>query len=195
MIRSAAFAALLFKEAYMKIVVLTGSPNKNGASFLMADKFAEGAMSVGHEVIRFDTAFMDIGFCRACDFCKTSGGKCAIEDEFAALRAAVENCDLLAVVSPVYYFTFPAQFKRALDRFHAFGRSLRGKEGRGLLITVCADERPSATDLIKTYFGKIMDYFHWRTEEGLSALGVATRDALLTTDYPTAAYDLGASLK
>lgn len=34
----------------MKIVVLTGSPHKAGTSFLLAERFIEGAKESGHEV-------------------------------------------------------------------------------------------------------------------------------------------------
>ncbi len=37
----------------MKIVVITGSPHKNGTSALLAGQFNLGASSAGHEVFRF----------------------------------------------------------------------------------------------------------------------------------------------
>ena len=45
-----------------KIVVLTGSPRKNGNSFAMTEAFIQAAEAKGHTVTRFDTAFMDIGY-------------------------------------------------------------------------------------------------------------------------------------
>ena len=46
----------------MKIVVLTGSPHRNGTSSYLANKFIEGATEAGHEVTRFDAAFEDVVF-------------------------------------------------------------------------------------------------------------------------------------
>ena len=40
----------------MKIVVLTGSPRKNGNSAYLAEQFIKGAEEKGHEVFRFDCA-------------------------------------------------------------------------------------------------------------------------------------------
>ena len=51
----------------MKIVVVTGSPHKQGTSALLADKFIEGAQAAGHEVFRFNAAFEDIHPCQGCD--------------------------------------------------------------------------------------------------------------------------------
>lgn len=47
----------------MRILVLTGSPNKTGTTAFLADEFCSGAIESGHEVIRIDTAiyfFMSI---------------------------------------------------------------------------------------------------------------------------------------
>lgn len=40
----------------MKIVVLTGSPRRNGNTNYLADRFIAGAQEKGHEVFRFDCA-------------------------------------------------------------------------------------------------------------------------------------------
>ncbi len=40
----------------MKILVLTGSPRKNGNSNMLADNFIKGATDKGHEIVRFDAA-------------------------------------------------------------------------------------------------------------------------------------------
>ena len=45
-----------------KIVVITGSPRKNGNSFAMTDAFIKAAEKLGHSVVRFDTSFINIGF-------------------------------------------------------------------------------------------------------------------------------------
>lgn len=43
-----------------KLVVITGSPRKNGNSFAMTDAFIKAAEARGHEVTRFDAAMMKI---------------------------------------------------------------------------------------------------------------------------------------
>ena len=45
----------------MKIVVITGSPRKNGNSFAMTEAFIHEAEQRGHSVRRFDAAFLKIG--------------------------------------------------------------------------------------------------------------------------------------
>jgi len=46
-----------------KIVVITGSPRKNGNSFAMTDAFIRAAECKGYTVIRFDAAMKKVGGC------------------------------------------------------------------------------------------------------------------------------------
>lgn len=57
----------------MKIVVLTGSPRRNGNSAYLAEQFIKGAQEKGHEIYRFDCAFKQVGPCRACNHCGMDG--------------------------------------------------------------------------------------------------------------------------
>lgn len=57
----------------MNIVVLTGSPNKNGSSNLLADCFRRGAEAAGHRVEIIDTAHADIRPCTGCVRCGYDG--------------------------------------------------------------------------------------------------------------------------
>ena len=49
-----------------KIVLLTGSPRMKGNSMAMVKAFEDKATALGHEVVRFDTAKMDLAGCKAC---------------------------------------------------------------------------------------------------------------------------------
>ena len=55
-----------------QIVVITGSPHKNGTTAFMAEQFIEEAENKGHEVYRFDAAFEDINPCTGCYYCKSN---------------------------------------------------------------------------------------------------------------------------
>ena len=56
-----------------KIVILTGSPRKHGNTAILAEALTEALEAGQNEVIRFDTAFMNIGGCRACGGCYSGG--------------------------------------------------------------------------------------------------------------------------
>ena len=73
----------------MKIVVLTGSPRKNGNSAYLAEQFIKGAEEQGHEVFRFDCAFKQVEPCRACNRCA-----CILNDDFQELRPKLIEADM-----------------------------------------------------------------------------------------------------
>ena len=61
----------------MKIVVLQGSPNKNGSTAILAESFKKGAEEAGHSVKRFDVAAIKpCGGCVACGY----EGPCVLKD-------------------------------------------------------------------------------------------------------------------
>jgi multimeric flavodoxin WrbA len=58
----------------MEILMITGSPHKDGTSNVLACEFIRGAEEAGHNVYRFDSAFEDVSPCRGCDSCRVHGG-------------------------------------------------------------------------------------------------------------------------
>lgn len=60
----------------MKIVILEGSPNKNGSSNLLADCFKQGAEEARHTVEIIDAAHADIHTCTGCIHCGYEGPAC-----------------------------------------------------------------------------------------------------------------------
>ena len=69
----------------MKIVVLTGSPRRNGNTNHLAGQFIKGAEEAGHEVYRFDCAQRKVSPCIACNRCGMNG-QCIFSDDFEELR-------------------------------------------------------------------------------------------------------------
>ena len=108
----------------MKILVLTGSPRKDGNTNFLADELIRGATEAGHSVDRFDSAFKKVHSCIACDVCEMSGKPCVFKDDFEFVRARIIEADLVAFVSPVYFWGFSTPLKAVMDRFHALYKPL-----------------------------------------------------------------------
>ena len=53
----------------MKIVVLLGSPNRQGSSRMLAESFHQGAEEAGHTVEMIDAAHSKIHPCTGCIHC------------------------------------------------------------------------------------------------------------------------------
>ncbi len=103
-----------------KILVITGSPRKNGNSSALADIFINTAEAKGYSVTRVDAAFMNVGGCRACDACFSTGKACCFDDDFNIIAHKIEAADSIVFVSPVYWYTYSAQIKAVIDKFYTF---------------------------------------------------------------------------
>ncbi len=112
-----------------KVVLVMGSPRKNGNSIALAHRFAEGAETVGVNVEKFYLNEMDIRPCTACDVCRGDIlTDCNISDDMEELYPKLRQADALVIASPIYYFTVSAQTKLFIDRFYALG----GPQGNAL---------------------------------------------------------------
>ena len=63
-----------------KVLILSGSPRKDGNSDLLCNEFMRGALESGNEVEKIRVAEKKISYCRACYYCRQSEGICAIKD-------------------------------------------------------------------------------------------------------------------
>lgn len=166
------------------ILVLTGSPRCGGNSDLMADAFIRGAKIAGHTVTKFETALKTIGGCRACDTCYSQGAApCSFHDDFNELAPLLENADVLVLVTPMYWFTFPAQLKAALDKMYALiigRRTCRISECKLLVCAETGDE-DDFDGIVQTY-SLIADYQKWKDTGILLVPGVNAKGDIRRTN-------------
>lgn len=179
------------------ILVVTGSPRKNGNSNMLADAFIKGALKKGHTVNRFDSAFKTIGGCRACDACWSKGSACFYKDGFSELAPMLEEADVMVFVSPLYWFGMSAQLKAAIDKMYAYDspnctKPLKIKE---CLLLTCAAEKDTAVfdGIIGTYRG-IANYLNWSDAGILSVPAVSKAGEITHTEALEKAEQLGSSL-
>lgn len=178
----------------MKIVVLSGSPHKNGTTAHLVDSFIRGAESAGHTVIRFDTAFLKVHPCIACEKChSTEGAVCAFQDDMVQIGQALSAADCIALVSPIYYYGVCAQLKAVIDRFYAIEPAIRHHQ-KALWITAMADDRPGTIEAANAWYKAAMNWLEWQDCGILNAFNCTTADDLAATDYEARAYQLGARL-
>ena len=133
-----------------KIVVITGSPRKNGNSFAMTDAFIMAAEAKGHIVTRFDAAMMKIGGCHACETCFKTGKACSFDDDFNLIAPAILEADAIVFTMPVYWYSIPAHIKGVIDRL--FSLVVGGKDVAGkacALITCCEEDDMSVMDGVR----------------------------------------------
>ena len=132
------------------IVVITGSPRRNGNSFAMTDAFIRAAQEKGHTVTRFDAAFRKVGGCRACETCYRTGKACSFDDDFNEIAPAILEADALVFTMPVYWYSIPAQIKGVIDRIYSMvvgGKDISGKECA--LIACCEEDDLAVLDGVR----------------------------------------------
>ena len=115
----------------MNIVVITGSPRKNGNSFALTDAFIKRAEQPGNKIQRFDAAFMKIGGCHACETCFKTGKACSFDDDFNIIAPAILEADAIVFTMPTYWYSIPAQIKGVIDRLYSLvvgGKNIAGKK-------------------------------------------------------------------
>lgn len=176
----------------MKILVITGSPRKNGNSATLADHFIKGAKEAGHEVVRFDAAFKKVHPCIACNSCGMSG-PCVFKDDFEFVREHIVNADCVVFATPMYYFGISAQLKAVIDRFYAINGSIHVPKKAVLLMTY-ANTAASEAVPIKSHYEVLLKYLGWTDAGQIIAPGVWPVGAIQNTRFPEQAYRLGKSI-
>lgn len=179
------------------ILVLTGSPRRNGNSDRMADAFIKGALSIGHDVSRFDAARKKIGNCIACKACWKKDKPCFFQDDFDELAPLLEAADVIVFSTPIYWFTFPAQIKAAIDKMNAYlgkscTHSLKIKES--LLLVCGADEGMEIFEGIIVTYKQISKYMNWDDKGVLAVPEVREKGDISATDALVKAEEYGKSI-
>lgn len=178
-----------------KIVVLTGSPRKNGNSFAMTEAFIEAAEAKGHSVTRFDAALHKVGGCHACETCFRTGKACSFDDDFNLIAPAIEEADVVVFTMPVYWYSIPAQIKGVLDRIYSFvvgGKDISEKECA--LIACCEEDDLSVLDGVRIPIERSAALLQWKMAGEVLVPGVLNPGDIQKTDGLQRAAALAESL-
>lgn len=146
-----------------KIVVITGSPRKNGNSFAMTEAFIQAAEKKGHTVTRFDAAMKKVGGCHACETCYSTGKPCSFDDDFNTIAPAILEADAVVFSTPVYWYSLPAQIKAVLDKMYSFcvaGKDIAGK--KCAVISCCEEDDLSVMDGVRIPIERSAALLKWQ---------------------------------
>lgn len=179
----------------MKIVVITGSPHKQGTSALLADQFIQGATEAGNEVFRFNAAFENVHPCIGCDTCECGKKPCVFKDSMTELYKELIKADMIVFVSPLYYHAISAQLKMTIDRFHGIDDLLRGTNKYAMMIITSASSVPHIMNGAVASYHETLCYLGWQDKGTLLAYGCYKRTDIEKTDYPKQAYEMGKAVR
>ena len=99
----------------MKVLILNGSPRKNGNTSAAIDEIVKVFNAEGIEAEVCQIGSRDIRGCIACNRCSEIG-RCVFDDAVNEIAPKFEEADGLIVASPVYYASANATLIACLDR-------------------------------------------------------------------------------
>ena len=99
----------------MKVLLINGSPNRNGCTYTALREVADTLEKEGIEAEIVQVGNKDIRGCISCRRCKTTG-KCVFDDLVNEIAPKFQECDGLVIGSPVYYASANGTLISFLDR-------------------------------------------------------------------------------
>lgn len=172
-----------------KVLILSGSPRKNGNSDILCDEFMKGALSSGNNVEKIRVAEKNVSYCRACYACRNNGN-CVIKDDMADILQKMIDADVIVLASPVYFYSIDAQLKAVIDRTVARWLEVKNKEF--YYIMTAADEEISAMDTTLACFRGYADCVEGANEMGvIYGIGAYEKGEIKSSECMKQAYEMG----
>ncbi len=163
----------------MKVLLINGSPHRDGNTSIALAEVARTLESEGIETKTVWIGTKPVQGCIACYKCNQLG-RCVFHDDiYEELHAAVAECDGLIVGSPTYYAGPAGSLCAVLDRlFYSSAPLLRGKPAAA--VVVCRRGGASANfDRLNKYFSimsmPIVTSQYWNSVHGRD-IGEARED-------------------
>lgn len=164
----------------MKVLLVNGSPHKEGNTFIALSEVAETLRMLGDEAEIVWIGNRPVRGCIACGSCAKTG-KCAFDDDvMPEILAKAVEADGIVVGSPVYYAGPNGALCAVLDRmFYSGGRFLQRKPAAA--VVVCRRGGASAAfDRLNKYFTMsnmpVVPSQYWNSVHGHKP-GEAAQDA------------------
>lgn len=175
-----------------KVLILSGSPRKDGNSDILCNEFMRGAKEAGNEVEKIRVAEKNVGYCRACYACKDTG-KCVVKDDMAEILQKMIDADVLVLASPVYFYSIDAQLKTVIDRTVA--RWLEVKDKAFYYIVTAADEELASAETTLACFRGYADCVEGAEEKGvIYGMGAYEKGEIKAKKAMVEAYEMGKSV-
>lgn len=140
---------------------ISGSNRKNNCyNFLNRIK--------GKDDILLSLKDLDIKYCGGCSACaKNSTNTCILNDDMNIIYDAIDRCNKIIIMSPIYMNQITGILKNVIDRFNPYCSSEKLREKKIFLITVgqmSEDEQQEVVEDIKKYFESLSEFLYFDFE-------------------------------
>lgn len=179
-------------ENMSRILILTGSPRRNGNTDLLAQSFAKGAEE-SNQVEIVSVCDYKVNPCIGCNSCfSREGNRCFQNDDMTAIYEKLSQADILIIASPVYFYGISSQLKAIIDRLHTPLRNSFNIKKLGLIL-VGAASLPELFDAIITQYRLVLNFFKLEDAGSVLVRGAKEKGEVSEEDLKKA-FELGKSL-
>lgn len=176
------------------IVVVIGSPRKNGNTEILANAFINGAREAGNNVNVISVNGQKIGGCTGCNYCyKNAQHNCVQNDGMTQIYAQLALADIIVFATPVYFYGVSSQLKCLIDRLHNPIRNSFAVKKLALL-AVCADKEESVFDSVIAMYQSVLKYFSLANGGIITVHSVVEKGDINSNPKLIDAYNLGKSI-
>lgn len=152
--------------ANKKIIILNGSPQKDGPVSDLVNAFTQGAQSRGAQVTEFFLQDMNIHWCTGCfkGNSELENPCTTIDDDMKKIYPVFKQSDVIVLASPVFFWMVSAQLKTAIDRLVALeeGKDLLHGEDRSAALLMSSDGSASQFDQSFAWYQHLLERYRWR---------------------------------
>lgn len=176
------------------IVVVIGSPRKNGNTDILASSFIKGAKDAGNNVDVISVIGSNVAGCIGCDYCKRNDEhKCCQNDDMTDYYKRLANADVIVFATPIYFYNISSQLKAIIDRLHNPIRYTFKVKKLGLL-AVCADKRDFVFGSTVQMYKDTLRYFSLEDGGIITVSGVGEKGDIIGNPLLEDAEKMGFSI-
>ncbi len=136
----------------MKVLLINGSPHKEGCTYTALTEIASELSRLSVETELFHIGTKPLSGCTACGYCrKTQALRCVYQDTVNEAITKMEQADALVVGSPVHYASACGALTSFLDRMFYASRGFAFKPGASI-VTCRRGGATAAFDQLNKYF-------------------------------------------
>ena len=145
----------------MKILMLNGSPRRNGNTHAVLERMQK-QLQEGNQVELLNICTMKLSGCVACEGCSRNGGHCVQHDDSDAVIQKIVQADAVIFGTPVYWWGMSSQLKMVVDKFYSQNGSFKTmKKKIGVLIVGANERKDPQYRSIGEQFDCIAKHLNW----------------------------------
>lgn len=166
-----------------RIAVILENTIKYPSTAMIAEAFIRMAEAQGHVIRVFDTGSLHFDGCRGCETCFRNGNPCSFNDDFNIVAPALEKCDIIVYILPVFFYSVPADIKALMDKFFSYyitGRSFSGK--KSAIIATSDDTGSKWSDPVKFMYKKSLSTLRVKNGGEIYLSGIRNHAGSLSPD-------------